>query len=377
MLDKLIELRHVLHRHPELSQQESATAQRIVDFVTPYGPSEVITKIGGEGLAFCYHFSDEGPTVAIRCELDALPITEHNQFAHQSTVSGVSHKCGHDGHMTIVAGLSPWLKEQDFTRGKVILLFQPAEEVGKGANEMLQDVRLAALEIDYMFALHNIPGEKLHSIITMDEGFSAEVISLSIKLEGQESHAAEPEKGISPAVGISLLVSSLSKLNVPEPDDKHYTVLTPVHINMGKKAYGVSPARGELHYTIRTWSAESIEELKSNIMQRVTEICAEERLEFEVDWFEYFPSANNNAICNTLIKEAASVNNFDVIKKPNPFKFGEDFGWFSKQYRTAMFGLGAGVDTPALHSRTYDFPDVIILTGLNMFKGIIVKILEG
>ena len=177
-------------------------------------------------MAFCYHFSDEGPTVAIRCELDALPITEHNQFAHQSTVSGVSHKCGHDGHMTIVAGLSPWLKEQDFTRGKVILLFQPAEEVGKGANEMLQDVRLAALEIDYMFALHNIPGEKLHSIITMDEGFSAEVISLSIKLEGQESHAAEPEKGISPAVGISLLVSSLSKLNVcllytsPSPRDQ-------------------------------------------------------------------------------------------------------------------------------------------------------------
>ena len=373
--EELVRLRRELHSNPELSQNEILTAQRIHSFVSAYHPSEIITNLGGQGLAVCYNYSQAGPTVAIRCELDALPIEEENKISHKSKVPGVSHKCGHDGHMTIVAGLSKWLQEQSFENGKVILLFQPAEEIGKGAYDMLQDNRLQSLEIDYIFALHNIPGEKMHSIITMDEGFSAEVISLSIKLEGQESHAAEPDKGISPAIGISQLVSSLSKLNAPEPEDKNYSVLTPVHIIMGEKAYGVSPARGEIHYTIRTWNTEGMSELKSRILQEVEEICRMERLEFQVDWFEHFPASENDRGCNEIIRQAAKQSALVIIEKPHPFKFGEDFGWFSKQYKAAMFGLGAGVDTPALHSRLYDFPDELISTGIEMFKGIIQKIL--
>jgi len=377
MLNEVIKLRRDLHKNPELSQNELNTAKRIQSFIEPHHPSEIIPNIGGHGLAVCYNYAPNGPTIAIRCELDALPIEEENQFDYKSIVNGISHKCGHDGHMAIVAGLSLWLKEQKFERGKIILLFQPAEEIGKGAYDMLQDERLSQLKIDYMFALHNIPGEKMHRIITMQKGFSAEVQSFAVQFKGKESHAAEPENGINPAISISEIIAKLSRLNLPDPKDSKFSVLTPVYINMGEKSYGISPANGEIHYTIRTWNTKNMLTLKSKITQLIEEICTAHQLAFQIEWFEHFPAAENNEACNTIIKKAALKNKFKLIQKPHPFKFGEDFGWFSKAYKTGMFGLGAGTKTPALHSENYDFPDELIPTGIKMFEEIISEIIQN
>ena len=210
----LIDLRRTLHQFPELSGQEQDTAQRILSYVGHEGPSQIIEELGGHGLALVYAFKNSGPTIAIRCELDALPIQEINDFEYQSTIDGVSHKCGHDGHMTIVAGLAKWITTQGFDKGSIVLLFQPAEETGRGAEAVLKDPRFEALGIDYMFALHNIPKVPLHEIIVMDRGFSAEVISFNLELQGKASHAAEPEHGINPAIAIAELISSFSKLNI-------------------------------------------------------------------------------------------------------------------------------------------------------------------
>jgi metal-dependent amidase/aminoacylase/carboxypeptidase family protein len=109
----------VLHQHPELSGREVNTAKRIIDFVSEYHPSKIVRNLGGYGVAVTYEFGTNGPTVVIRCELDALPITEKNSFAHQSNNKDVSHKCGHDEHMAIVAGLAPWLQNVRFKKGKV------------------------------------------------------------------------------------------------------------------------------------------------------------------------------------------------------------------------------------------------------------------
>lgn len=376
MIDTLKKLRKELHQNPELSGEESATAQRIQSFIELHHPTEIINKLGGHGLAAIYKFSTEGPTIAIRCELDALPIEEENDFLHQSNIKDVSHKCGHDGQMTIVAGLIFWIKQQDFKAGKIILLFQSAEETGKGAYQMLQDERFSKLNIDYIFALHNIPGEQMHSVITMEHGFSAEVQSFSVKLKGLESHASEPENGINPAIGISEIINKLSKLNLNKPEDIDFAVLTPVHINMGQKSYGISPANGELHYTIRTWSTEKMLILESEIEKAINQICGSRQLEYKIDWFEHFPASQNNKDCNTIIKKAAKINGIKTIQRPYPFKFGEDFGWFTKEYKTSMFGLGAGEKTPALHNAEYDFPDELIETGINMFGSIISMIIQ-
>lgn len=373
---ELLNLRKELHKNPELSSFEFETSNRIRKFVEKHNPSSIIENVGGTGLAVIYKYKKKGKSITIRCELDALPIQEDNQFSHQSKTEGVSHKCGHDGHMAIVSGLIFWIKNQSFESGKIILLFQPAEETGKGAYQVIKDKKFKELQTDYYFALHNIPKEPLHSIILIEKGFSAEVQSLIIKVKGKESHAAEPENGINPAVGISDIIRIMSELSVNYPEDENFTVLTPVHINMGQKSYGISPAKGELHYTLRTWSNEKMLILKTQIEAVLKKTCRIHKLEYEVEWLEYFPASNNNITCNNYIEKAAQENKFKIIKRPYPFKFGEDFGWFSKKHKTAMFGLGAGINTPALHNADYDFPDEIIETGISMFKSIISNIMK-
>ena len=372
----LIRLRQELHEHAELSGMEYETARILGRFIRRHHPTSLLEGIGGTGLAAVYEFPNPGKTIAIRCELDALPILEANQFAHRSKTSGVSHKCGHDGHMAIVSGLLGWLQGQPFDSGKVVLLFQPAEENGKGAHRVLNDERFRALQPDYVFALHNIPGEPLHTVLLMTGGFSAEVQSFIVRLKGRESHASEPENGINPAQGIAEIISGLSGLNMPDPTDPGFAVLTPVHLRMGQISYGISPSDGELHYTVRTWTSGQMAALSARITSLIEGSCQRNGLEHELEWLEYFPASANDPMCNELIEMAARENKLKVKVSPYPFRFGEDFGWYSREYKTAMFGLGAGIATPALHRADYDFPDALIGTGVSMFKAIISFILN-
>jgi len=336
MMQEIKTLRRELHQHPELSGFENQTSTRIKDFITEHHePTFIIDKLGGNGLAAIYDFSDKGTTIVIRCELDALPIQETNTVDYRSAVDGVSHKCGHDGHMAMVAGLVFWIKEQAFKDGKIVLLFQPAEETGKGVNKVLRDKRFQSLN-------------------------PAEVQSLSIHLKGKEAHAAEPENAINPALAISKLVSALAQMNNDDPNDNDFAVLTSVHLSMGEKAYGISPAEGELHYTIRSWSTAVMDGLKAEIIQASKTIASAHQLEYEINWFEHFPASRNDVDCVNEIKKAAQQRGFNIQHRPYPFKFGEDFGWFTKDYKTGMFGLGSGENTPALHHADYDFPEEIL-----------------
>ena len=258
----------------------------------------------------------------------------------------------------------------------MILLYQPAEENGQGAERVLHDDRFIGLQPDYVFALHNLPKEPMHQILLMTKGFSAEVQSVIIRLTGKESHAAEPENGINPTLAISQIATELAKLGVPTPEDKSFAVLTPVHINMGQPSYGISPGKGEMHYTIRTWNKSEMQQLKSRILKVVNEISNTSKLQYDVEWLEYFPASINDHASNEIVRQAALDSKLKITEKNYPFKFGEDFGWYSAHYKTSIFGLGAGIDTPALHNADYDFPDELIATGLAMFKAIISNILD-
>ena len=378
MKNIILHLRKELHQHPELSGEEAQTAHRIKSFINAHHPpTQWIDNAGGHGLLAIYELTQPGPTIVIRCELDALPIEETNTFDHRSVVKGVSHKCGHDGHMAIVAGIIFWMKEQNFTAGKIVLLFQPAEETGMGGSGIVDDPRFTALHPDYIFALHNIPGEPLHSIITVPGSFSSEVHTFALYLKGKESHSAEPEHGINPALAIAEITNALPELNFPDPTQDNFTLLIPVHISMGDKAYGISPGKGELHCTLRTWNEGTMKKVKQQLNQLIQSICQTHHLEFEMDWLEYFPASINDLQCNSFIKEAATHLGLPIIKRPYPFRFGEDFGWFAKSYKTAMFGLGAGVNSPALHHADYDFPDEIIETGINMFTTLIKQVIDN
>lgn len=376
-MEELIHLRQELHKYPEVSGNESKTAQRILDFLAKYKPNQVIKNLGGVGILAIYKGKEDGKSILFRCELDALPIQEINSFDYKSLYEGVSHKCGHDGHMAILCGMAKTFHENPLEKGTVMLLFQPAEEDGNGAKRVLNDSKFNAIKPDFVFALHNLPGFKKHQIVIKENTFTCAVNSMIIQLNGKTSHAGEPENGINPALAIAKIIQVFnSKINT-DVSSKNYRLITPIHINMGEKAYGVSAGYGEVHFTVRSNSNAQMRIIESNLEENVTEIASKFNLKTKIDWTESFQANENNSEAVNYIRKAALVQNLEILEKELPFTFGEDFGLFTQNFKGAMLGLGSGENLPALHNPDYDFPDEIIQTGIQLFHQITKEILHA
>jgi amidohydrolase len=369
-LESLIRFRKELHKNPELSGKEIETAKRIVSFLEQYPPDEMQTNVGGTGIIAIYKGSEVGKSILFRCELDALPIKETNSFEHKSVKNTISHKCGHDGHMAILCGLASELYHQRPEKGNVILLFQPAEENGSGAEKVANDDNFKKYKPDYVFALHNLPGFDKNQIVVKDGTFSCAVKSMIIRLKGKIAHAAEPENGINPALAIASIIQQFDEKNQVDKTKPNFSILTPVYSSLGEKAYGVSAGKGEVHFTIRCQTNEEMEKLSKELENLTEEIAKNHQLEYKIKWTESFQANENNADANNFIKNASKILGLNVLEKDTPFSWGEDFGLFTQLYNGAMFGLGAGKETPALHHSDYDFPDEIISTGVKLFHQI-------
>lgn len=369
-LESLIRFRKELHKNPELSGKETETSKRIILFLEQYPPDKIQPHVGGTGIIAVYKGAEKGKTILFRCELDALPIKETNSFEHQSVQNNVSHKCGHDGHMTILCGLASELHYQRPEKGSVILLFQPAEENGSGAEKVVHDNTFKDYNPDYVFALHNLPGFTKNQIVVKNGIFSCAVKSMLIRLKGKIAHAAEPENGINPALALAAIIQQFDAKNQVDKSKPDFTIITPVYSSLGKKAYGVSAGKAEAHFTIRCLSNDEMEKLSAELENLTKEIAKNHQLEVKIKWTESFQANENNADANRFIKNASKLLGLDVVEKEIPFSWGEDFGLFTQLYTGAMFGLGAGLKTPALHHSDYDFPDEIISTGVKLFHQI-------
>ncbi len=341
-----------------------------------FSPDTIIERVGGNGVLVVFDLGTGGRTVVIRCELDALPIMENDNLEYHSVRDGISHKCGHDGHMAIVARVASMLRNVNASRGKVLLLFQPAEETGMGAKQVLDDPVFGRYVPDHIIALHNLPGFELNSIIIKPGLFNAEVISVIIGLKGKTSHASEPENGVNPALAISALIQAFEQLQNTDSGEE-MRLLTPIQIEMGEEAFGVSAGDGVLKYTVRAWSADSLRLLKTEILEIANEVAERMNLDVSVEWVQHFAACHNSEALVDVIVESAQKLDLAVVNREEAFRFGEDFGLFTQRIDGAMFGLGAGVDTPPLHSDVYDFPDELIETGAEMFVAIIERLLEG
>lgn len=367
---ELIALRKDLHKHPEVALKEKNTAQRICSFLENYPPDELITEVGETGILAIYNGSTPGKTVVFRAELDALPIQEINTFEHKSIYEGVSHKCGHDGHMTILCGLATQLHAKRPQTGKVVLLFQPAEEDGQGAVLVAPDPRFEALAPDYIFALHNLPSYPKHQILVKNGTFTCAVNSIIIKLNGKTSHAGEPEKGINPALALAEITAAFLGQMQTDISKDNFCLITPIYSKMGSKAYGVSAGSGQTHFTVRSDSNDQMKTIENQLENTAIAIAKKYQLDIKISWTQGFHANENNQEAVDHVRQSARVNEFDLVEKEFPFTWGEDFGIFTKLYAGAMFGLGSGTDTPALHNPDYDFPDEIIETGVAIFHQI-------
>jgi amidohydrolase len=374
-IEQLVQLRKQLHAQPELSGQEYKTASTIVRVLSSCGASAIHENVGGTGVLAVFDSGRDGETVLFRSELDALPIQETNTFDYRSGTDGISHKCGHDGHSVVLVGLAKSLAKKPVKRGKVVLLFQPSEENGEGARAVMKDERFKPFRPDYAFAFHNLPGFPLNQIILRAGAFTASVKSIIVKFHGKTTHAAEPEHGINPAYAIAESLSAFEGLSNNQPDDPDFTVITPIHIEMGKIAYGVAAGYGELRLTIRAWTPDRLAQLQDEIIAIMEKAAAKYRLKMTYEWTQEFVANTNDAEAVAVVQEAASQCDYDLYMIAHPFKWGEDFGLFTQQSRGAMFGIGAGEDSPALHNPGYDFPDDIIPVGVNLFHSIAQQIL--
>lgn len=370
-LPELKELRHQLHATAEVSGEEQQTAEIITDFLSATHPDKLQTNVGGQGIMATYDSKESGPHLLIRCELDGLPISDNIEADYRSKTEGAGHKCGHDGHMAIVAGVAKLLGKQRPRAGKVTLLFQPAEETGEGAQRVINDSKFAGLDPDYFFALHNLPGFPKHQIVVKNDTFAAASVGLIIRFNGATAHAAHPEEGNSPALAVAQTIQSFSaapQFRVPLEKSAKVTV---IHAALGERAFGTSPGQGTVMATLRTFDDELLAQLKDHCIQ-IAEGCADTfNLGIDVEWVEEFPATVNNNEAVELIEAAAGKAGSEIYHKKKPFSWSEDFGHFTKAYRGAMFGLGAGKKHPALHAQNYDFPDEIIATGISMFIQII------
>lgn len=369
----VILLRHKLHQYPEVSNNEYKTSERISCFIETLNPNEIIT-LSKTGKAFVFDSKKSGGTLMFRAELDALPIIEISDLPYCSVNKGIAHSCGHDGHMAIIAGLAQKIAENRPKKGKVVLLFQPAEEIEQGAKDIVESSAFKNIKPEYIFALHNIPGIEKHKIILKKGSFAAASKGMTIELNGKTSHAAEPENGINPAIAISSIISELNNLLKDKKQFKDLSLLSFIYVRMGEISFGTSAGRAKMGITLRAFENKDMELLTQKSEAIIKNICKKEKLDYNIRYNEIFPATVNNDKCISLIEQVSEKNNYKIEYLKKPFKWSEDFGYYSEKYKTGFFGLGSGVNQPALHNPEFDFPDDIIETGINIFYGIYEKI---
>lgn len=363
---ELIELRHSLHRAPELSGEERETAQAIVGFLAPSAPDRVVTGIGGHGVAAIYEGSEPGPAVLVRAELDALPIEELSGVRHSSQVPGKGHLCGHDGHMTILAALSRGLGRQRPQRGRAILMFQPAEETGAGAAAVIADPKFKDIAPDFAFSLHNKPGMPLGAIRLSEGAANCASRGLKIVLNGRTSHAATPEHAISPMRALSRLLPELTALGPGGALDANYRLVTVTHASMGEQAFGITPGRAEIWATLRTLNDALMGALCREAEALAREAAEAGGLSVSMDYFDIFHHCENHPDAVAQLRRALDDEGIAHGETP-PQRGSEDFGLFGRSSKSAMFLLGSGETTPPLHNPDYDFPDALIAPGARVF----------
>jgi amidohydrolase len=370
-IPELKKLRHRLHAEAEISGSEKQTAQIIQEFLSDTNPDDIQSNIGGHGILVTYQGKEAGNHVLLRCELDALPIKDKIDASYKSKKDGVGHKCGHDGHMSIICGVAKILGDQGLSKGRVSLLFQPSEETGEGAMAVLENQKFKKLNPDYCFALHNLPGYEKHQVVIREGTFAAASAGLAIHFSGETSHAAHPEEGRSPALAVAQLIQSLSSVPQFYASLDQAVKVTVINVELGERAYGTSPAEATVRVTLRTYDDDVLNKLQNRCVQIAEGLASTYNLEIKHDWVEPFAATVNDSDAVNIIHKSAKEKKLNVLQKELPFSWSEDFGYFLKEIPGAMFGLGSGKKHPPLHAASYDFPDEIIASGIKMFMQII------
>ena len=351
--ERLVALRHEFHRYPELGYEEHGTAARIVRELTALGiPHE--TGVGGTGVVGRLP-GTSGRRIALRADMDALPITERTGAAYASETPGKMHACGHDGHMTMLLGAAARLAAEP-SEHEILVVFQPAEEGGAGAKRIVDSGILEGVHAVY--GQHGWPGVPLGAHVVKAGAMMASADSFEVVLTGRGAHAAQPHLAVDPVVAAAHLTVALQTMVSRTASPFEPVVLTVGRIDAGT-AHNVIPSSACVIGTLRTLSDESEERMKGRLNEIVAGVAAAFGCSASTAWLPNgYPVTLNDP---ELTERAATIVGAGPLAEPS--MAGEDFAFYRSVAPSCYLFLGLG-ETAGLHADTFDFPDAALPYGV-------------
>jgi amidohydrolase len=382
-LPDLVALRHDLHRHPELSYQEKRTSSVVQRELSKLNVAFKPGLGGGTGVVAhipaTFAAANEKPAVALRADMDALPIIEHTGKPYSSIHPGVMHACGHDGHTTMLLGVARVLSALPVRPNAVTLIFQPAEEGGGGGEVMCKEGVLQGENgggigphVGRIFGLHGWPSLPVGVVQSRPGPMFANTDDFVITVRGMQAHAAYPHLGRDPIVAAAHVITALQTLSSRNTNPLQSMVVTVGQINAGT-ANNIIPETCTLVGTIRTLTPQMRAFAKERFFGVVQQTADAFDCKAEIDWQDGYPATINDAKMTEHFFAVArdTLGSDRVQHMPDPTMGGEDFSYFAQQVPACFFALGLipkGVDRfPSLHQPDFDFNDDAIPTGVELF----------
>ncbi|MDH5539915.1 MAG: M20 family metallopeptidase [Rhizobacter sp.] len=363
--DFLRQTRHQLHSNPELSFEEVATSTLVASRLEEWG-YQVSRHVGGHGVVGTLKHGDGSRSVALRADMDALPINEESGKLHASRVKGVMHACGHDGHTTMLLGAAQQLAKTRNFSGTVQLVFQPAEEAGKdsGAQRMIADGLFERFPCDAIFGVHNHPGSAAGTFLFGAGPFMSASDTARITLRGRGGHAARPHLAVDPVMMAGSLIMALQTVVSRNIDPTQTAVVTIGTVHAGIAA-NVIPESATLELSIRSFDANVRERLE----QRITELVSAHVLGYggmvEIDYQRGYPVLVNSEAETEFARQVALelVGDDRVVAPFGPVTGSEDFAYYLQHKPGCFLRIGNGEGSPMLHNARYDFDDANLTVG--------------
>ncbi|MGO4568771.1 M20 aminoacylase family protein [Rhizobium sp. 2YAF20] len=364
MRSELTDIRRHLHAHPELSFEETETARFVAEKLESWG-YEVARGVGGHGVVARLTVGAGKKSVAIRADMDALPITEQTGCDYASTVPGKMHACGHDGHTTMLLGAAEYLARTRRFSGTVNLVFQPAEEAGafSGAQAMIRDGLFERFPFDAIYGLHNHPGAPEGTLLTRSGPLMASSDTVEITITGKGGHASRPHLTIDPIVVACTMVVSLQSVVSRSIDPTQTAVVTVGAIHAGKAA-NVIPETATLLLSVRSFDPQVRQLLETRIRKLTESIADGYGAGIRIDYERGYPVVVNSVKETEFARiVAGELVGADKVSTCHLIPGSEDFSYFLEHKPGSFLRLGNGVNSPILHSAKYDFADENLTVG--------------
>ncbi len=358
--------RHHLHANPELMFDVHETARFVADKLHQFGCDIVETGIGRTGVVGIIRGRHgEGPTVGLRSDMDALPLTEVTGKPWASHAAGKMHACGHDGHTAMLLGAAQYLAETRNFQGSIAVIFQPAEEGGGGGREMVKDGMMERFSISEVYGMHNVPGLPVGEFAIRKGPIMAATDEFTITIEGRGGHAAQPHRTIDPVVIGAQLVNALQTIVSRGTDPLDSVVLSVTQFHAGD-AHNIIPQRAELAGTVRTLRPEMRDFAERRLTEVAEGVASALGASASVHYARNYPvTFNHDRETEFAAQTARNVAGGGAVNTDiAPMMAGEDFSYMLEARPGAFIFIGNG-DSASLHNPAYDFNDDAIAYGIS------------